>query len=474
VAFDSAMCAAENVKNRGFFLDISIMLNIFMYVCYVAQMSNLIKTAIELKDAIERVQSHYDPIGSSITAILKWKRENDIKLTEKWARYNSMNDALESFWDNLKIYNNFCCKETKDELDDMWLKINLDSFKSDKKLSEYTAEEFLTLYESSETAMAGFGDVKELKTSYDPSIRIGKEITSDKFEVDPLMLKRFQESWEESNMIPKKTKLKPHKINFYGPNSFFSWHKDTPDTEMLGTVIVGLYDSSNDDAKLEVATSKDKISSWNRSSLGNWCMFYTDLPHQVTRVTSGLRVTLSFKVFVDDVDVFDDIDAHKRRKIKVKEKENVELFLKLAKNSGKDAIGIILSHDYSISSNFLKGKDEIFKRLLGPFVKIHLMPIQVVEDGHHDYDELGEYTSNVYPMSEEHLEFLMEKKTEEPILPFETSNIPFFELESGSLWDSREQRACAHTGNESQPGSKNSIYINVALIIYDIIFQQHS
>ena len=214
-------------------------------------------------------------------------------------------------------------------------------------------------------------------------------------------------------------------------------------------------------------------------------MFYTDLPHRVTSVTSGLRVTLTFKVYAKKT-IDEDSPTHKKRKLHdddssdddddnheeveeedddEKDESSVERLFELARQNKHNAIGIIMSHDYTISSNFLKGKDELLKRLLGPSATLTLIPIQVSEDEDIPVEETGTYSSDVYPMSEAHLEYILDKR-DTPTEELFCHNIPFFNFQSGYSWSEESIESCEYTGNESQDGSKSSLSLSMALIIH--------
>ena len=84
----------------------------------------------------------------------------------------------------------------------------------------------------------------------------------------------------------------PYKLNIYGPGGHFSAHKDTPAADLVGSALIGLGDTSDEQAGLLLET---KPELW-RADAGSWIMFYPDVVHEVKKVTSGYRATLAFKM----------------------------------------------------------------------------------------------------------------------------------------------------------------------------------
>ncbi|KAJ3032526.1 hypothetical protein HDU99_010921, partial [Rhizoclosmatium hyalinum] len=97
-----------------------------------------------------------------------------------------------------------------------------------------------------------------------------------------------------------------HKLNVYGPGGFFKPHVDTPLTkDMFGSLVVCL------PAKFEggiLRVTKDELTKkfdWGPSCIDEnngdqyvqWVAFFSDCPHDITPVTSGHRITLTYNLY---------------------------------------------------------------------------------------------------------------------------------------------------------------------------------
>ena len=209
----------------------------------------MIKNAIELKSAIEKVVSTFTPIGRNISDIINWREDHDKPVSKKWKIYKEIDDVIKEFWVKFERCKNFE-SATEETVKDAHLEIACgDALNIGKKcLKDFTPEDFQAMYDNA--APAGYGNVKELKTEYDPKVRVARELPTEQFKVDDHLVQRMQDLWQSSNgLLPSEVTIVPYKINLYGPGSFFTWHKDTPDKDMYGTIICGLYDSSDEGAK---------------------------------------------------------------------------------------------------------------------------------------------------------------------------------------------------------------------------------
>ena len=90
-----------------------------------------------------------------------------------------------------------------------------------------------------------------------------------------------------------------HSFLVYEPNQFFLAHQDTEkDNSMIGTLVVTL-PSSYSGGELVVAHSEEqKAYRGSRASL-SLVAFYADCRHEVLRVKSGYRLTLTYNLLLD-------------------------------------------------------------------------------------------------------------------------------------------------------------------------------
>jgi len=96
-------------------------------------------------------------------------------------------------------------------------------------------------------------------------------------------------------MSPARVRAVPYKLNVYGPGGGFQVHKDTPQAGLVGTGLIGLGDTSDAQAGLDI-NHGDML--W-RAKAGAFLLMYTDVDHAVKTLKSGYRATLAFKLMAD-------------------------------------------------------------------------------------------------------------------------------------------------------------------------------
>ncbi|KAJ7596075.1 hypothetical protein C8J56DRAFT_1116499 [Mycena floridula] len=88
----------------------------------------------------------------------------------------------------------------------------------------------------------------------------------------------------------KGIKAELYKLNMYGKGSFFKAHKDTPrGNDMIGSLVVV--------SRNTTSTLKERVAI-EGPSIG-YIAFYSDIEHEVTPVTSGHRITLTYNLYVE-------------------------------------------------------------------------------------------------------------------------------------------------------------------------------
>src|SRR6201996_3171229 len=90
--------------------------------------------------------------------------------------------------------------------------------------------------------MAGYGDVAAQETKIDPEIRKAFEMKSSEFSCNDSILEVLAREWSE-HFIPRKVRVESYKINIYPPGGHFKSHRDTPEKDLVGTFIVGLFET---------------------------------------------------------------------------------------------------------------------------------------------------------------------------------------------------------------------------------------
>ncbi|KZT24053.1 hypothetical protein NEOLEDRAFT_1135586 [Neolentinus lepideus HHB14362 ss-1] len=113
----------------------------------------------------------------------------------------------------------------------------------------------------------------------------------------------------EGHDTNRSIKTELYKLNIYGPGSFFKAHKDTPRAEnMFGSLVV-VYPTPHEGGALILRHRGKKwefdsgkiLATQNEPRL-SYIAFYADVEHEVTTVTSGYRITLTYDLYFTDPD----------------------------------------------------------------------------------------------------------------------------------------------------------------------------
>ena len=118
-------------------------------------------------------------------------------------------------------------------------------------------------------------------------------------EVSSSLVKNLQDAWQESKLLfLKAVTIVPYKLNLYKKGDYFPQHLDTPETNLIATMVVSLHC----DYVQNVTTAlivRDKHWIVRENSYGfrlPWCAFFTDVVHEAPESQAN-RATLTFKVF---------------------------------------------------------------------------------------------------------------------------------------------------------------------------------
>ncbi|KZT24052.1 hypothetical protein NEOLEDRAFT_1095043 [Neolentinus lepideus HHB14362 ss-1] len=113
----------------------------------------------------------------------------------------------------------------------------------------------------------------------------------------------------EGHDTNRSIKAELYKLNIYGPGSFFKAHKDTPRAEnMFGSLVV-VYPTPHEGGALILRHrgkkwefDSGKILAMQNEPRLSYIAFYADVEHEVTTVTSGHRITLTYNLYFTDPD----------------------------------------------------------------------------------------------------------------------------------------------------------------------------
>ncbi len=424
-----------------------------------------LRTAIDVKNAIDSASSKLDSLGTCISHKIEWRcdhglddedgyESNESNTSDsdtavdshKWGD-NIVSEIDSSFHSTTKLFKNGYISETI--LNNTKLIIDDGECQYDGPISDYNSQA-LKLFNAARDAP--FGDLKKMETVVDKSVRCAKDITE--FTLDGPLVKEIERQWAQY-FYPRKVRVEPYKINMYGPGSGFTEHRDTPSKNLVGTFLLGLGDSTTTKLRVKVGSSQ---YSWQNYE--NWdSAFYPDCPHQVMPFKKGLRSTMAFKIYAveDNNDtVIEEVIGDNLAKI-------IEL------NEVFPSFGILLSHDYSLNSDQMKGNDALWYKLLSQLnAKIMIIPVMVKIDTcyYYEYESEASYKNQIYPLTPDHINYLM-GQGDLPDELIDEEDVTFFAIgKEGYKWKYDYTSYCEHTGNECQPEEEDSIYLHRAMIVY--------
>lgn len=157
---------------------------------------------------------------------------------------------------------------------------------------------------------ATFGRGKE--DVYDESYRKAVKMDASNFSVQLDLVGSGLTRTIEDQLLQCETgnmriKAELYKLNIYDKDSFFKAHKDTPrGTDMLGSLVI-IYPTAHEGGELALR-HKDREWKFDANSLTAlqsspslaYVAFYSDIEHEVLKVTSGRRVTITYNLYLVD------------------------------------------------------------------------------------------------------------------------------------------------------------------------------
>jgi hypothetical protein len=308
------------------------------------------------------------------------------------------------------------------------------------------------------SAISGYGDMRSLETKVDCDVRNAREIPASEFEVKPEFLQQIQNLWRD-HFLPRSVRAEPYKIHLYGPGGHFKSHRDTPETGLVGTFLVGLGDTSSaDTGHFCIADERLKADG------GSWVAFHPDIPHEITKLEDGYRAVMAFKIFrAAENDPEDTLPA------------KLEARMKRILDQIPAPFGLFTTHQYSIGTTRLNGFDALLSACARSRndTEVHMLPVVTKFYGEAFDDEPSENvtTSHVYPFTGAHVDILLKKNIDRAQKEVqwldELSEIPFYtwDLEASSeTWQQDYPEGEGYTGNESDSSREDSIYLSYSIL----------
>jgi hypothetical protein len=353
-----------------------------------------------------------------------------------------------------------------------------------KSIENFTFKELKSIAKES-----AFGDLKTTKTKIDHSVRKAFEIIDGKGSQVYLTLvclkylKTMALQLSKSMYSGHPVKLVFNKINLYEEGCFFKKHQDTPRVGVVGTFILtlptyfdgGVFElwtksSSSYHVHFQHGLQLYKNQSILSTPFLDTCQsykslaFYPELPHEITPVTKGCRISVSFYIqTIDEIPIpWESMN-----------KEKNDTLLNVVKKrvyDEKQSIGIFLQGHYS-TSDYKKGvyvKDNNDVNLLKLFeceqkLNIDIIPVVInrkakgASHSDDDEDDVGEEETEYVLLNKVLFDYKKDFKT--------FKDVPFFGDTDYVVLDIDEQNGLEWTGNESQEMYVDNFYYSFAMIL---------
>ncbi|KAL1719101.1 hypothetical protein EV715DRAFT_199600 [Schizophyllum commune] len=173
-------------------------------------------------------------------------------------------------------------------------------------LSNASEAELQALSEACQPASFGMNDTNV----YDESYRKARKMDASDFaaKFDPEALGLLDSIWpdflSDGGDANKRVICELYKLNVYGQDSSFKAHKDTPRSDTMFGSLVVVFPTPHGGGALIL---RENGKEWTFDSAAEilvdgspkigYVAFFSDVEHEVTRVTAGYRVTLTYNLY---------------------------------------------------------------------------------------------------------------------------------------------------------------------------------
>lgn len=244
-------------------------------------------------------------------------------------------------------------------------KINV---KYDQKEITFPCDDISDLILHSYCATFGKNNVEVLDTSYRNAHYLKMCDYSTDF--DPYKYNIIDTIESHMGDEQQHIKIVRDKLNIYGENNHFSKHKDTPQSpDMIGTLVVCLPQKFTG-GNLMLYCDNDINISFENTDVIQWCAFYGDIDHEILKVISGHRVTITYQIL-------------KTAQIINPDNHIVSSIEKLIETIPNNLIGYKCKYLYSGENPSFKGQDAMVYDTLQ---KLNHKP-QMINITHYDFND---------------------------------------------------------------------------------------
>ncbi|KAF9789897.1 hypothetical protein BJ322DRAFT_564598 [Thelephora terrestris] len=170
-----------------------------------------------------------------------------------------------------------------------------------------TPEDLDSLVAACDPATFGRGDEDVYDESYRKAFKMDAANFAVQFDLAASgLIGTLEDRLLQGDTGNMKIKAELYKLNVYDKDSFFKAHRDTPrGTNMIGSLMI-IYPTPHEGGEL-VLRHKDHEWKFDAKSLTAsqvspslaYVAFYSDIEHEVLKVTSGRRVTITYNLYLE-------------------------------------------------------------------------------------------------------------------------------------------------------------------------------
>ncbi|RDB28294.1 hypothetical protein Hypma_001436 [Hypsizygus marmoreus] len=174
-------------------------------------------------------------------------------------------------------------------------------------LSRSTEGNLKALAQACEPATFGMDQHDVLDESYRKARKMDRKHFASSFDIGAShLIERIRAQLLDARDNTKNIKAELYKLNVYGKDSFFKSHLDTPLSDTMFGSLVLVFPTQHEGGALVLRHGGQEWAFDSAAVLRDqvapsiaYIAFFSDIDHEVTAVTSGYRVTLTYNLFFE-------------------------------------------------------------------------------------------------------------------------------------------------------------------------------
>ncbi|KAL6303401.1 hypothetical protein BKA93DRAFT_714620, partial [Sparassis latifolia] len=319
-------------------------------------------------------------------------------------------------------------------------------------------------------AVSGFGDAQETKVH--ANVRDAREIPASEFSVSPNLIEQVEKCWGD-HVVSGSVRVEPYEIHVYGPGGQLKAHRDTSETNLVGTFLVGLGDTTKKGRLFIGEQIYNPVEyDGHKATPGSWIALHPNVKHKVAKIQDGYRAVIAFKLFCKEKDGM-------RTSVVRKKMENILERMQAP-------YSLLLAHEYCTGTTVLSSLDNILNEATHTIalknLNSHFLPVLTkVRAKAYFVDDMNEVVADakVYPFTQAHVELLLKKvkqkastrsNSAETEWLVNATDIPFYSVafyKTAVTWTHGvEEEGVEYTGNAVKPYyAERGIYFSYAMVV---------